>query len=266
MIERHSTLKEVISIVPFLRRYARALCGDRSRGDDLVASMLGSVGAIDTQGDSRSLRLRLFSDLTRKWDEAAGDKSLPATAGSPASEPFGRKIASLSDRSRQAFLLVSMEEFSTSEAAQILDLTKAEFAARLKQARKEVSNQLSSDVLIIEDELFIATDIERIMEGLGHNVIGIERTRGGARIAAKYHKPSLVLADIKLADESGGIDAVNDILEDWQVPVVFITAYPERLLTGVCPEPTYLIIKPFTHEHVRAVVSQALFMDRCTRP
>jgi hypothetical protein len=46
------------------------------------------------------------------------------------------------------------------------------------------------------------------------------------------------------------------------VPVIFITAYPERLLTGERPEPTFLVTKPFRPEVVKAIISQALFFDR----
>jgi CheY-like chemotaxis protein len=71
----------------------------------------------------------------------------------------------------------------------------------------------------------------------------------------------MVLADIQLADGSSGIDAVNEILMAFKLPVIFITAYPERLLTGERPEPTFLITKPFQPEIVKAVISQALFFD-----
>ena len=72
----------------------------------------------------------------------------------------------------------------------------------------------------------------------------------------------MVLADIQLADGSSGIDAVNEILHSrFEVPVIFITAYPERLLTGERPEPTFLITKPFLPDMVKALVSQALFFE-----
>ena len=58
---------------------------------------------------------------------------------------------------------------------------------------------------------------------------------------------------------SSGIDAVNEILASFDIPVIFITAYPEKLLTGERPEPTYLIAKPFLPETVQATVGQALF-------
>jgi two-component SAPR family response regulator len=62
-----------------------------------------------------------------------------------------------------------------------------------------------------------------------------------------------------LADGSSGLDAVDDILAIAQVPVIFITAYPERLLTGDRPEPTYLVTKPFQEGTVKTTISQALF-------
>ena len=74
-------------------------------------------------------------------------------------------------------------------------------------------------------------------------------------------RPGIVLADIQLADGSSGIDAVNEILEKDALPVIFITAYPERLLTGERPEPTFLVTKPFREETVKALISQALFFE-----
>ena len=68
----------------------------------------------------------------------------------------------------------------------------------------------------------------------------------------------LVLADIQLADGSSGIDAVQDILALAPVPAIFITAFPERLLTGHRVEPTFLISKPFRENTVRAAISQSL--------
>jgi CheY-like chemotaxis protein len=116
-------------------------------------------------------------------------------------------------------------------------------------------------VLIIEDEPVIAMDLERLVVGLGHSVVGNARTRNEAVDMAQRFKPGLVLADIRLADGSSGLDAVHDILKSFGVPVIFITACPDSLLTGEKPEPTFLIVKPFEEDTVRAVISQALFFD-----
>ena len=74
-------------------------------------------------------------------------------------------------------------------------------------------------------------------------------------------RSQLVLSDIQLADGSSGIDAVSEILTGTSVPVIFITAFPDRLLTGERPEPTFLITKPYLEETVQAAVSQALFFE-----
>jgi CheY-like chemotaxis protein len=112
----------------------------------------------------------------------------------------------------------------------------------------------------------IAMDIESIVRDLGHNVTGVAVTRDEAVAQARKSTPGLVLADIQLADDSSGIDAVKDILSEFSVPVIFITAFPERLLTGTRPEPTFLITKPFQRSTVKAAISQALFFDAATVP
>jgi CheY-like chemotaxis protein len=98
--------------------------------------------------------------------------------------------------------------------------------------------------------------------GLGHTVTGIARTHSEALLLAASQQPGLILADIRLADESSGLDAVNELLKSFEVPVIFITAYPERYLTGQRPEPTFLITKPFQPAMVSAVISQALFFEQ----
>ena len=150
----------------------------------------------------------------------------------------------------------------TEEIAEMLDYSVMEVDALLERAGREIAAQLSTDVLIIEDEPVIAMDLEALVTDLGHRVIKIARTHKEAVAALKDHSPGLILADIQLADGSSGLDAVNDILVGCPVPVVFITAYPERLLSGDRPEPVFLISKPFRPETVLAVISQALFLDR----
>ena len=101
----------------------------------------------------------------------------------------------------------------------------------------------------------IAMDLESIVEDLGHRVMGIgpHPRRSGQRRGQR--KPGLVLADIQLADGSSGLDAVNEMLGSFAVPVIFITAYPDRLLTGERPEPAFLITKPYQPDTVKAIVS-----------
>jgi CheY-like chemotaxis protein len=124
----------------------------------------------------------------------------------------------------------------------------------------------ATDVLIIEDEAFIALNLQGLVEALGHQVLGVARTHKEAVALAKVKRPGAILADIQLADGSSGLDAVNEMLNSFQVPVIFITAYPERLLTGERPEPAFLIPKPFQPAMVSAMLSQALFFERNAKP
>ncbi|MFN3280942.1 MAG: response regulator [Tabrizicola sp.] len=91
-------------------------------------------------------------------------------------------------------------------------------------------------VLVIEDEAIIAMDHSAIHEGMGHRVTATTRTQREAVRLAAADRPDLILADIQLADNSSGIEAVNEILLQFgDIPVIFITAFPERLLTGDRP-------------------------------
>jgi CheY-like chemotaxis protein len=156
-------------------------------------------------------------------------------------------------------MLLALDDFSLEGAAAVLELPLAEVEDLVETARREVAQQIATDILIIEDDLMIAHDLKRMMAELGHRIIGIARTRQEALVLADATRPGLILADIQLADGSSGIDAVAEIERKGWCPVVFITAYPERLLTGAPSEPTYLLEKPFDGDAVRVVVGQALF-------
>ena len=168
--------------------------------------------------------------------------------------------------SRQALLLTSLEGFSSEDTAYLISASPADVDSLVAEALSEIERQTLADVLIIEDEPIIAMDIETIVRDLGHNVTGVAVTRDEAVAQARQNPPGLVLADIQLADDSSGIDAVKDILAEFSVPVIFITAFPERLLTGTRPEPTFLITKPFQRSTVKAAIAQALFFDAATVP
>ena len=142
----------------------------------------------------------------------------------------------------------------------------AEGRGRQAEAVADLDRESCTSVLIIEDEPLIAMDLETIVWDQGHEVTGVAVTRDEAVALAMDDRPGLVLADIQLADDSSGIDAVKDILAQLNVPVIFITAFPERLLTGERPEPTFLITKPFQRSTVKAAISQALFFDQSTVP
>ncbi len=170
-----------------------------------------------------------------------------------------KSLEAITPLPRQAFLLASVEGFTSQQISEILDCSTDEVTRLIEEAGEQIAEQTATDVLIIEDEPLISMDLEALVEGLGHRVSGVARTHREALAEVRKKKPGLVLADIHLADGSSGLDAVNEILLGFTVPVIFITAFPERLLTGERPEPTFLITKPFEPNTVRALVSQALF-------
>jgi CheY-like chemotaxis protein/DNA-directed RNA polymerase specialized sigma24 family protein len=243
--------------LPYLRRYARALCGTQKSGDAYVRACLEAIVA-DTSviGDDVSPRVGLYRLFHKLWGSANVD--LRAHSMVRSSSGVEKRLGDLTPARRQALLLTAMEGFNVGDTARILDVGGDEVKQMVAQAVREISDQPSTKVLIIEDEPIISLDLQSIVREMGHTVAAIATTRDEAVRAARKTEPGLVLADIKLADGSSGIDAVRQILSEVQVPIVFITAYPERLLTGERPEPTFLVTKPFVPETVRVAVSQAL--------
>jgi DNA-directed RNA polymerase specialized sigma24 family protein len=248
--------------LPFLRRFSRAVSGSQQSGDALVAAMLEAIIAdisVFPQASSERIALyKLFASLFTSISIRVPNESAPSAWEQRAAANLG----AIAPRARQAFLLVAVEGFGNDEAAEILDVSVEEFADLLSQASAEISRQVATDILIIEDEPLIAMDIEEMVESLGHRVVGTARTHAEATALFNKTQPRMVLADIQLADGSSGIDAVNEILTISSVPVIFITAFPERLLTGERPEPAFLVTKPFNPDMVKALISQALFFDR----
>jgi CheY-like chemotaxis protein len=248
----------IAQYLPYLRRYARALTGNQSSGDAYVAAALDAVvndpSVVD---ETMGPRVGLFQLFAKIWNSV----SINGTA-EPVSMPAERRISHITPQPRQAFLLVALEGFSEEEAAHILDIDVRTLRRLVEESGTELAAEIATDVLIIEDETFIAMELEEVVKSLGHHVLGVARTHAEAVALAKKRRPGLILADIQLADGTSGLDAVNEMLQTFEVPVIFVTAYPERFLTGVRPEPAFLVTKPFQPAMVSAIVSQALFFER----
>jgi CheY-like chemotaxis protein len=250
--------------LPYLRRFARAVTGDQVSGDTYVVTVLESyIAEPDSFPIGDDPRIALYRNFLSIWNSVGADHDTPRTGAGR--DPAGRGLDAITPLPRQAFLLTSVEGFSAPDAAEILKVTPGALTALVRQAGREIAEQVSTEVLIIEDEPLIALDLACLIEGLGHRVTGVARTKTEALAAVHATKPGLVLADIQLADGSSGLDTVNEILKEFDIPVIFITAFPERLLTGTRPEPTFLISKPFEISTVRAIVSQALFFETRAR-
>lgn len=242
----------LVKQLPYLRRYTRALVGSQANGDLLVQNTLQAIidGKVKVAADV-SPRVALYKAFHEVWGRRPN--------GGTASSRADAKLQAMDATSRVALLLTAMEGFSFAETANILGTSIADVEAQVVAAQREIDRQIATRVLIIEDEWVIALDLKTLVAELGHEVIGVAPTHSKAVELAKSGNFGLVLADIQLADGSSGIEAVTEILGSFNVPVIFITAFPDRLLTGERPEPTYLITKPFLTETVKATIAQALF-------
>ena len=254
-----SSLTAAIGVnIPYLRRYGRALTGSQTSGDRFATAtleaLLEDLSAMDV---SANPKVALFHAFHLVWSSAGTPLSEPDT---PMSARAQAHMARLTPNSREALLLYVIEGFTHSDIGIILQMEADEAAWLIGVATSEMEHSVGGQVMVIEDEAIIAMDIVDIVQGIGHTVTGTARTRAESVALAMRKKPDLILADIQLADNSSGVDAVNDILAQFaDIPVIFITAFPERLLTGDRPEPAFLITKPFSEDQVRSAVSQAMF-------
>lgn len=235
-----STQSELLSGLPYARRYARALTGDQARGDAIIAR------AIPELGEALPPRLALYAAITRLTRDAA------AECGSP----LGRHL----------LLLTALEELSLADAAQVVGLDEATASEELEHAREAVKAAVVTDVLIIEDEPVIAMDLRMLVEGCGHRVSGIAATHADAVELARLHRPGLILADINLGRGGNGIAAVREIMASMPCPVIFVTAYPEQLLTAEGIEPTFVMRKPFDRGMLAVLTYQAFSAGRVPLP
>lgn len=257
-----SISNDVSAQIPYLRRFGRALVGSREGGDGYVLAMLETlVAEPERLSQATNLKVALYRLFLDVWTAALNaDPSMGAPLRQ--ADSARNRLEAISLRPRVAFLLNALENFTPADVATILSVSEQEAQDLISQANDEIADQIATDVLIIEDEPFIAHDLRAIVEELGHRVTGMARTHREAVDTIGSSKPGLILADIQLADGSSGLDAVNEILDTLSTPVIFITAYPERFLTGAPPEPAFLVTKPFSVESLKAVISQALFFDK----
>jgi CheY-like chemotaxis protein/DNA-directed RNA polymerase specialized sigma24 family protein len=246
--------------LPYLRRYARALTGNQTSGDRYAIAVLETIiadpGLLSSHDDPKVALFSVFHSIWSTSGAPVADADDPITGAAQA------HLARLTHNSREALLLGTIEGFEQAEVAAIMGIGTDEARSLIDTAVREMEQSVRGSVLVIEDEAIIAMDIVAIVEGMGHRVSDNARTRAEAVAMAAANPPDLILADIQLADNSSGVDAVNDILAQFgDIPVIFITAFPERLLTGERPEPAFLINKPYTEEQVRSAVSQAMFFS-----
>lgn len=250
----------IVANLPYLRRYARMLTGSQQRGDEYVKACLESIVAEPEAFESVSdLHLALFERFHAIWTVV--DATVPEDVGSDRSDLDGRIRRTLGDLpsvERQALLLVSVEGFTVEQVSRVLDRPEAEVRDLIRQARLDLSRATTARILVIEDDPIIALDNSEIVKQMGHEVVGTAARQNEALQLAAEKKPDLILADIQLADGDDGMVTVREILTTTSVPVIFVTGFPERLLTGGALEPTFVVTKPFDPETLKTAIAHAL--------
>ncbi len=248
---------KILVNLPYLRRYARMLTGSQERGDEYVRACLEAIVAepesIQNAGD---VRIELFARFHAVWSIV--DSAVPEDATIDLDSRVKRSLASLPSRERQALLLVTVESFSAAEAGTILGCDEVEIHDLIRRARADLAQRTMANILIIEDDAIIALNNAEIVREMGHNVTGTAARQREAIALVEQTAPDLILADIQLADGDDGIRTVQEILKTAKMPVIFVTGFPERLLTGRTLEPAFVITKPFEPETLKTAIAHAL--------
>lgn len=118
----------------------------------------------------------------------------------------------------------------------------------------------NTKILIVEDEIIIAMDIQYTLENLGYRVSGVVASGEESIEKASQMRPDLVLMDIKLSGNIDGITAAEEIYDQFQIPVVYLTAYgDEKILEKAKRMKIFgYINKPFEERTLQSAIEQIL--------
>jgi DNA-directed RNA polymerase specialized sigma24 family protein/CheY-like chemotaxis protein len=259
--------RRLMAQLPYMRRYGRALTGSTTRGDDLVTR---AVEAALTEPDRYQLdtddepvtRRRLYTLLNGLFDADMGTIGAAAIAPAEPGHPIEAALSSLPEQERRVFLLVSLEELSTPQAAEVMGIPSDEAREALGRAQNAMREQLVANILIVEDDAIIAYDLTETVLGMGHKVCGTAATMEEALAAAAANQPSLALMDLRLAHGGSGITTAQALRETRALPIIFVTAFAEELKQRGLDYLGPVIKKPFTREQIERAITQAVFTPR----
>lgn len=118
----------------------------------------------------------------------------------------------------------------------------------------------ASKILIVEDEAVVSLDITRRLEKMGYNVMGRLASGEEALELVQQERPDLVLMDINLQGEIDGIETANQLYQNYNIPVIYLTAYAGESTLERAKEtkPYGYILKPFKERELRATIEVAL--------
>ncbi len=234
-----------------LRRYAYCILGNRRLSDIAVEAALNALVSDVTSVCGRAIS-RL--DLYRKVNEAAvaNSNNVSAAAGTGFFTEFHR----LSREQRQVAALRAVIGLPYSDIASVMSMTEKAVRRSYCEALLMLREKPAA-VLIIEDEVFIALDLQQIVRNLGFSVAGIAKNRAEALRIAGLVKPKLILADYKLRDDTG-VEVVKAIREQMDANVIYVTSHPEAVAAMRDSEDDLVISKPFNPRTIAVAVQTHL--------
>jgi DNA-directed RNA polymerase specialized sigma24 family protein/FixJ family two-component response regulator len=251
----------VLGHVPHLRRHARLLSGSKDVGDEYVRIALELIVAEPERMQGGEERILLFRAFHAVWSALNESGRRGLADAITIEERLDQGLAALAPIERRVLLLAVVEQMSLEQVGTVLDLDVDTVRRHLAEARESLRHEVELPVLIIEDEPMIAIELSQIVREMGLSVSGTAARQDDAVIAAEaagQEQLGLVLADIQLQDKGNGIGAAQQILERFNVPIVFVTGFPERLLTGSGLEPAFVVAKPFDAESLKVTIAHAL--------
>lgn len=118
----------------------------------------------------------------------------------------------------------------------------------------------SKRLLIVEDEYLVAFDLGQQLEQMGYEIVGHAVTEREAMSLCRSELPDLVLMDINLGSGGSGVEAARQILEELEIPVVYVTAYSSDELIERCgtTAPYGYVVKPYNIQELKAAIETAL--------
>jgi CheY-like chemotaxis protein len=235
-----------------LRRYAYCVLGNRRLSDIAVeAALNGLVSDVISVSGRAISRL----DLYRKVNEAAvvtPGNVVSATAASGLYAQFQR----LSREQRQIAALRAVVGLPYCDIASIMDMPEKSVRRTYCEALFTLRDKPAA-VLIIEDEVFIALDLQQIVRNLGFSVAGIAKNRAEALRIAGLTKPKLILADYRLRDDTG-VEVVKAIREHMSANVIYVTSHPDEVAATRDCDDDLVISKPFNPRALAVAVQTHL--------
>ncbi len=118
---------------------------------------------------------------------------------------------------------------------------------------------IDTRVLIVEDEIVVASEIKLRLEAMGYMVTGIVNNGRDAISAAREHYPDVILMDITLKGKMDGLEATREINREQDIPVIFITAHTDEQTLDSAREASShgIFTKPFSDDELKAAIQQA---------